>query len=155
GGAPGPVAWRQRDRHLRPPALLRGAGAPAARPQQGLRRGDPQAAGDGAPGNPRRGGIRVRDRERRVGYVRGSAAVDRPGRARAAPGDGADRRPDCGFVYRKGISVSKFEFVTLAAARAKQLQAGCTPKVEGSDKTARLAMKEVREKKIERVPDEE
>jgi DNA-directed RNA polymerase omega subunit len=48
--------------------------------------------------------------------------------------------------------VSKFEFVTLAAARAKQLQAGCIPKVEGSDKTARLAMKEIREKKIERVP---
>ena len=48
--------------------------------------------------------------------------------------------------------MSKFEFVTLAAARAKQLQAGCTPKVEGSDKIARLAMKEVREKKIERVP---
>jgi DNA-directed RNA polymerase omega subunit len=48
--------------------------------------------------------------------------------------------------------VSKFEFVTLAAARAKQLQAGCTPKVEGSGKTARLAMKEILEKKIERVP---
>ncbi len=35
----------------------------AGRPQQGLRRGDPQAAGDGAPGDPRSGGIRVRDRE--------------------------------------------------------------------------------------------
>jgi DNA-directed RNA polymerase subunit K/omega len=50
------------------------------------------------------------------------------------------------------MSVNKFEFVTLAGARAKQLQAGCTPKVEGSDKKARLAMQEVREKKIERVP---
>jgi DNA-directed RNA polymerase omega subunit len=50
------------------------------------------------------------------------------------------------------MSVNKFEFVILAGARAKQLQAGCTPKVEGSDKKARLAMKEVREKKIERVP---
>ena len=48
--------------------------------------------------------------------------------------------------------MSKFEFVTLAAARAKQLQAGCIPKVQGSDKTARLAMKEIQEKKIERVP---
>ena len=50
------------------------------------------------------------------------------------------------------MSVNKFEFVTLAGARAKQLQAGCVPKVEGSDKKARLAMKEIREKKIERVP---
>jgi DNA-directed RNA polymerase subunit K/omega len=51
--------------------------------------------------------------------------------------------------------MNKFEFVILAGARAKQLQAGCTPKVEGSAKPARLAMKEVREHKIERVPDEE
>ena len=35
--------------------------------------------------------------------------------------------------------MNKFEFVILAGARAKQLQAGCTPKVEGSDKIARLA----------------
>ena len=51
--------------------------------------------------------------------------------------------------------MSKFEFVTLAAARAKQLQAGCIPKVQGSDKMARLAMKEILEKKIERVPAED
>ena len=51
--------------------------------------------------------------------------------------------------------MNKFEFVILAGARAKQLQAGCVPKVEGSEKNARLAMKEVREKKIERVPDED
>jgi DNA-directed RNA polymerase omega subunit len=47
--------------------------------------------------------------------------------------------------------VNKFEFVILAGARAKQLQAGCTPRVDGSAKTARLAMKEIREGKIERV----
>jgi DNA-directed RNA polymerase omega subunit len=47
--------------------------------------------------------------------------------------------------------VNKFEFVTIAGARARQLQAGCTPKVEGSAKMARLAMKEVREGKVERV----
>ena len=51
--------------------------------------------------------------------------------------------------------MNKFEFVTIAGARAKQLEAGCTPKVEGSAKTARLAMQEVREKKIERIPEEE
>ena len=50
--------------------------------------------------------------------------------------------------------MNKFEFVTIAGARAKQLEAGCTPKVEGSDKIARLAMKEVREKKIERIPED-
>ena len=32
--------------------------------------------------------------------------------------------------------MNKFEFVTIAGARAKQLQAGCTPKVEGSEKKA-------------------
>ena len=49
--------------------------------------------------------------------------------------------------------MNKFEFVTIAGARARQLEAGCTPKVEGSPKKARLAMKEVREKRIERVAD--
>ena len=38
--------------------------------------------------------------------------------------------------------MNKFEFVTIAGARAKQLEAGCTPKVEGSAKMARLAMQE-------------
>jgi DNA-directed RNA polymerase subunit K/omega len=50
--------------------------------------------------------------------------------------------------------VNKFEFVTIAGARAKQLEAGCTPKVDGSAKIARLAMKEVREKLVERIPEE-
>ena len=47
--------------------------------------------------------------------------------------------------------MNKFEFVIVAGARARQLPAGCTPQVQGSDKVARLAMKEVREKKIERI----
>jgi DNA-directed RNA polymerase omega subunit len=47
--------------------------------------------------------------------------------------------------------VNKFEFVVVAGERAKQLQRGCTPKVEGSDKKARLAMKEVKLGKIEKV----
>jgi DNA-directed RNA polymerase omega subunit len=47
--------------------------------------------------------------------------------------------------------VNKFEFVTLAGARARQLQTGCTPRVEGSDKKARLAMKEIRDGKVERL----
>jgi DNA-directed RNA polymerase omega subunit len=51
--------------------------------------------------------------------------------------------------------VNKFEFVVLAGERAKQLQRGCTPKVEGSDKKARLAMKEVKLGKVERVDPEQ
>ena len=47
--------------------------------------------------------------------------------------------------------MNKFEFVVIAGERAKQLQRGCTPKVEGSEKTARLAMKEVRLGKVEKV----
>ena len=47
--------------------------------------------------------------------------------------------------------MNKFEFVVLAGERAKQLQRGCTPKVEGSEKKARLAMKEVKLGKIEKV----
>jgi len=47
--------------------------------------------------------------------------------------------------------VNKFEFVVLAGERAKQLQRGCTPKIEGPEKTARLAMKEVKLGKVEKV----
>ena len=47
--------------------------------------------------------------------------------------------------------MNKFEFVVLASERAKQLQRGCTPKVEGSDKKARLAMQEVKLGKIEKI----
>ncbi len=38
---------------------------------------------------------------------------------------------------------SRFEFVTVASARAKQLLNGCTPKIEGSSKPARRAVQEV------------
>ena len=52
--------------------------------------------------------------------------------------------------------MNKFEFVVVAGERAKQLQRGCTPKVEGTEKTARLAMKEVKLGKVEKIqPDEE
>ena len=44
-----------------------------------------------------------------------------------------------------------FEFVTVAGARARQLLRGCTPKTSGSDKLVRLAQKEVREGKVEKV----
>lgn len=38
---------------------------------------------------------------------------------------------------------NSFEFVTIAAARARQLLQGCLPKVEGSLKPARRALQEV------------
>ena len=38
---------------------------------------------------------------------------------------------------------NSFEFVTVAAARARQLLQGCTPRVEGSPKPARRAQQEV------------
>ena len=51
--------------------------------------------------------------------------------------------------------MNKFEFVVVSGERAKQLQKGCTPKVEStSQKPARTAMKEVKERKVEKVPQE-
>jgi DNA-directed RNA polymerase subunit K/omega len=38
---------------------------------------------------------------------------------------------------------NSFEFVTVAAARARQLLQGCVPKIEGSPKPARRALQEV------------
>jgi DNA-directed RNA polymerase subunit K/omega len=46
-----------------------------------------------------------------------------------------------------------FEFVTVAAARARQLLNGCVPKVEGSPKPARRAQQEVIAGTISRVPE--
>lgn len=53
------------------------------------------------------------------------------------------------------VTQNAFEFVVVAGARARQLLRGCTPKTTGSEKPARLAQKEVREGKIERVPADE
>jgi len=46
---------------------------------------------------------------------------------------------------------NSFEFVTIAAARSRQLLEGCTPKVEGSPKPARRALQEVVSGAIGRV----
>jgi len=50
---------------------------------------------------------------------------------------------------------NSFEFVTIAAARARQLLAGCTPRVEGSPKPARRALQEVVGGAIRRVDNTE
>ncbi len=47
--------------------------------------------------------------------------------------------------------MNKFEYVVVAGARARQLLKGCTPKVEAQHKPARTAMKEVKQRKIEKV----
>jgi DNA-directed RNA polymerase subunit K/omega len=44
-----------------------------------------------------------------------------------------------------------FEFVVIAGARAKQLLRGCTPRTTGSDKVIKIAQKELREGKVEKV----
>jgi DNA-directed RNA polymerase subunit K/omega len=46
---------------------------------------------------------------------------------------------------------NSFEFVTIAAARARQLLAGCIPKVEGSPKPARRALQEVVAGQVDKV----
>ncbi len=47
-----------------------------------------------------------------------------------------------------------FEFVTIAGARARQLLRGCTPRVEGTSKPARLAQKEVTAGKVNKIEKE-
>ena len=49
-----------------------------------------------------------------------------------------------------GRPKNAFEFVTVAAARARQLLKGCTPKVDGSPKPARRALQEVAQGAVSR-----
>jgi len=46
---------------------------------------------------------------------------------------------------------NSFEYVTMAAARARQLLRGCLPRVEGSLKPARRALQEVSEGAVSRL----
>jgi len=46
---------------------------------------------------------------------------------------------------------NSFEFVTVAAARARQLLEGCIPKIEGSPKPARRALQEVASGAVSKV----
>ena len=49
------------------------------------------------------------------------------------------------------VEKDRAEYVILSGARARQLLKGCTPKVEAQNKPARTAMKEVKQRKIEKV----
>lgn len=51
----------------------------------------------------------------------------------------------------KAKPANRFEFATVAAARAKQLQVGCVPKVEGSAKVARRAQQEVAQGAVKKM----
>ena len=46
---------------------------------------------------------------------------------------------------------NSFEFVTIAAARARQLLEGCLPKIDGSPKPARRALQEVAAGAVQRM----
>ena len=50
---------------------------------------------------------------------------------------------------------NKFEFVRIASERAKQLMRGCTPRVEGHVKPARIATQEVAEGMVKRSETDE
>ena len=46
---------------------------------------------------------------------------------------------------------NKFEVVTMAGARARQLLRGCTPRTTGSEKVARLATLEINQGHVRKV----
>lgn len=50
---------------------------------------------------------------------------------------------------------SRFAFVTVASARARQLLNGCTPKMDGSAKPARRAAQEVAAGLVQAMPADE
>lgn len=50
------------------------------------------------------------------------------------------------------LNQNRFEFATVAAQRAKQLQLGCVPKLDGSAKVARRAQQEVAKGLVQQVP---
>ena len=54
-------------------------------------------------------------------------------------------------MTERARGTNAFEFVIVAGARARQLLRGCTPKTTGSEKLVRLAQKEVREGKVEKI----
>jgi DNA-directed RNA polymerase subunit K/omega len=58
-------------------------------------------------------------------------------------------------VNEKPVTPNAFEFVVVAGARAHQLLRGCTPKIAGSEKPARLAQKEVKEGFVRKLETED
>ena len=55
-------------------------------------------------------------------------------------------------MVRRTEIENAFEFVTVASARARQLLKGCTPRIDSqSPKKARVAMREVKAGRVEKV----
>ena len=55
-------------------------------------------------------------------------------------------------MVRRPDGINAFEFVVLSGLRAAQLQRGCTPRVEQSEKVAVTAQHEIAERKVVRSP---
>jgi DNA-directed RNA polymerase subunit K/omega len=58
-------------------------------------------------------------------------------------------------VIDRTRSGNAFEFVVVAGARARQLLRGCTPRTTGPAKPVRLAQKEVKEGKVQKLAPEQ
>jgi hypothetical protein len=54
-------------------------------------------------------------------------------------------------VIHRGLESNRFEFAVVAGLRAKQLLAGCVPRVPPADKCTSTARLEVRAGKVSRV----
>jgi DNA-directed RNA polymerase omega subunit len=50
---------------------------------------------------------------------------------------------------------NKFELVVLAGERARQLLKGCSPRIQGSEKTARLATLEIKHGHVRKVVEDQ
>jgi len=55
-------------------------------------------------------------------------------------------------VVQRPAMLNAFEFAVLSGLRAVQLQRGCTPRVQGSEKVTTTAQMEVAEGKVVRAP---
>jgi DNA-directed RNA polymerase subunit K/omega len=58
-------------------------------------------------------------------------------------------------MVSRPVRFNAYEFVTLAALRAKQLLAGCTPRLEGDHNAATMAQMEVAAGHVTRVDEHE
>ena len=58
-------------------------------------------------------------------------------------------------MVSRPVRFNAYEFVTLAALRAKQLLAGCTPRIEGDHNAATMAQMEVAAGHVARAEEHE
>jgi DNA-directed RNA polymerase omega subunit len=54
-------------------------------------------------------------------------------------------------MSEKFAVTNKFELVTMAGARARQLLRGCTPRTAGPEKVARIAAQEIKQGHVRKV----